>query len=74
MAEKRKRGRPARTLPPRIDATPEELAERFMQMKPPGPKVDFSKVFRCAECKRKVEWPETLYNDGKCEECHQSPA
>ena len=74
MAGKGKRGRPARTLPPRIDATPEEIAERFMQMKPPGPKVDLAKVYRCANCERKAAWPETLYDDGKCEECHKTPA
>ena len=74
MAEEGKRGRPARAMPPRIDADAETIAERFMQMKPPGPAVDFQTVYRCAECKRKVEWPDILYDDGKCEGCQKTPA
>ena len=28
--------------------------------------------YRCATCHREVHYPETLYNDGRCEECHAS--
>ena len=27
-------------------------------------------VYRCVECGREVGYPETLYNDDRCEECH----
>ena len=26
--------------------------------------------YRCAVCNREVYYPEVLYNDGRCEECH----
>ena len=34
MTEKRKRGRPARPMPERIDASPEEIAELVLGMPP----------------------------------------
>ena len=69
--QKKARGRPPKPLPPRIDATPEALAEAFFRTPPPGPKVDLKKVYQCGECERVVVFPETLYNDGKCEQCHE---
>jgi hypothetical protein len=61
-------------LPPRIDATAEEVARVFMQARPPGPEVDFEQVYRCRVCERPVYFPEILYNDGRCEECHKAPS
>ena len=29
------------------------------------------KVYKCAECGREVAYPETLYRDGRCENCQQ---
>ena len=67
------RGRPVRAMPPKVDATPDELATLFMRTPPPGPAVDLGKVYHCGECERVVEFPETLYRDGKCEQCHTTP-
>ena len=66
-------GRPARGMPPRIEATPEEIARKFLRTPPPGPALDTSKVYRCGECQRAVYYPEVLYQDGRCEECHKAP-
>ena len=70
MARKKEMGRPARLYPPRIDATPEQIANVVMNAgRPKGPvkAVDY----RCVDCKRLVGYPETLYNDGRCAECHK---
>ena len=67
---KKQRGRPARPLPPRIDATPEELARAVLSAGRPTTAVDDSKVYRCRSCGQTVQWPATLYNDGRCEDCH----
>ena len=67
---KKRMGRPPRPLPPRIDASPEEIAEVFMRTPPPGPDIDFNEVYRCVECDRVVAYPEVLYRDNKCENCH----
>ena len=69
--KKKPMGRPpTKTLPPRIDAaSPEHLAHRVLNAgRPKGPVS--SKLFFCADCKRQVAFPETLYDDGLCEECH----
>ncbi len=70
MARGRKpMGRPARLLPPLIDATPEELAHAVLNAgRPKGPVV--ARDYFCVDCARQVAYPETLYNDGRCEECH----
>ncbi len=68
------RGRSRRTpLPPRIDVTPEELAHVVLNAgRPIGP-VSGREYF-CVECDRQVAYPETLYQDGKCEQCHNKPS
>ena len=66
--KKKEIGRPARPLPPRIDATAEEIAQVFMRTPPPGPSIDESRVYRCADCQREVNYPEILYRDGRCAE------
>jgi hypothetical protein len=67
MPRKRKeRGRPARPLPPKIDATPEEIAQVFLRTTAPGPEIDETRVYCCADCGREVNYPETLYLDGRC--------
>ena len=60
-------------LPPRVDASAEELAERFFRTQSPGPAVDFNKIYQCGACERVVTFPEVLYMDGKCEQCHTTP-
>ena len=64
--KKKERGRPARPLPPKIDATPEEIAQVFLRTPAPGPKIEETRVYRCADCGREVNYPETLYRDGRC--------
>ena len=50
------------------------MAERFFRTPSPGPAVDFKKIYKCGECERVVAFPEVLYKDGKCEQCHTAPA
>ena len=66
---KRARGRPARPLPPRIDATPEQVARTLLQMPPPKETME-SRTYSCASCGRAVTWPDILYDDQRCESCH----
>lgn len=71
---KKERGRPVtHRLPPRIDATPEQLAQAMFSL-PANHHLQFEQdgeaEYRCATCNREVYYPETLYNDGRCEECH----
>ena len=68
--KKKERGRPMVTkYPPRIDATPEQVARAlFATGVPEGAPVGLD--YRCADCGREVAYPETLYGDGRCEGCH----
>ncbi len=66
---KKPRGRPTRLLPPRIDATAEEVARVLLNRPVPIGEVK-EQVYRCAVCERPVYFPEVLYNDGRCEDCH----
>ena len=69
---KRQIGRPStRTLPPRIDATPEEVAQSVLNAgRPKGPVKE--RDYFCRDCKRQVAWPETLHDDDRCESCHKA--
>ena len=63
------KGRPSRKYPPRIDAEPEEIVRVVLRGgRPTGPVKD--RDYRCTTCERGVYFPETLYNDGLCPECH----
>ena len=76
MATKRKkeRGRPmVRKYPPKIDATPEEVAKVLLNTGPVSGPVS-GRDYYCADCKRQVAYPETLYNDNRCESCHKAAA
>ena len=72
--KKRQRGRPAHPLPPRIDTTAEEIAERVLQVKPkhrftdPPARIEY----KCGQCNRLVAYPEVLYRDGLCRGCHEA--
>ena len=67
--QKKPQGRPGRQYPPRIDATPEEIAHVVLNAgRPKGREKSLD--YRCAVCERKVVYPETLHNDGLCSECH----
>ena len=71
---KKPMGRPStRTLPPRTDATPEEVAHAVLNAgRPRGPVQD--RKYYCQDCKRQVVFPETFYNDNRCESCHKAVA
>ena len=71
MAEKKPRGEPNEEgdSPPRIDATPEEIARTVLNAGRPKARVK-SRTYRCGACGREVQYPETLYRDGLCPECH----
>ena len=72
--EKKPQGRPMeKGYPPRIDAAPEELA-RAMFRASPGIGVETDTVYRCKGCAREVNYPETLYRDGRCEGCVETLA
>ncbi len=68
--KKKERGRPVLGYTPRIDATPDQLAEVLLRVGRPTEPIDDSKVYWCVVCKRDVYYPDTLYNDGRCPECH----
>lgn len=69
---KKQRGRPARRLPPRTEATVDELVEAFFKGKP-DTVISEPKDYRCVDCQREVYYPEILYRDGRCEGCHKTP-
>ena len=70
LRPKKERGRPLeKPYPPRIDATPEQLAQAFFGSSQDTPKRSMS-AYRCTVCRREVHYPETLYNDGRCQGCH----
>ena len=69
MATEKEPGRPlGRKYPPRIDATPEEIALVFLRT-PTSEATNAEHIYRCVGCNREVYYPETLYRDGKCESC-----
>ena len=71
-AEKKPRGRPMKKgYPPRIDATPEEIARAVLKGGLPTGRVK-SRDYRCRVCGREFHYPETLYRDGRCPQCHAS--
>ena len=53
-------------LPPRIDATPEEIVRATLRR--PVRAVE-GRVYRCVRCEQAVEWPVVLGGDGVCEGC-----
>ena len=66
---KKERGRPMkRGYPPRIDATPEQVVQALFRT--PSQTELEEREYRCSECGRGVYYPETLYNDNRCSECH----
>ena len=73
--KKREVGRPMkRGYAPRIDATPEEMAKAMFSL-PADHQWEYEKeggkVYKCVDCGREVAYPETLYRDGRCEDCHE---
>ena len=69
---KKERGRPSRPLPPKIDASPERIAGVVLNAKrsPRFGDAPTRAEYRCQDCDRQVNYPETLHEDGRCEQCH----
>ena len=60
-------------LPPRVDATSAETAKALFALPADHRwqyEGDGGKVYRCVECKREINYPETLYGVGQCESYH----
>ena len=71
--KKKQRGRPPiRPLPPKADATPEELAWAFFKARP-GDELDMPQKYLCRSYGEVVQFPNILYRDGRCEDCHKTP-
>ena len=73
--KKKERGRPpSKLLPPRIQATPEQLAQAMFAM-PAGHKWKYMEGegtgYYCAECGRGISYPEVLTADGRCTRCEK---
>ena len=70
---KKERGRPLeRKYPPRVDATAEDMAQAMFAV-PADHEWAYLKSepeYRCADCGREVRYPDTLYRDGRCADCH----
>ena len=73
MASKRKRGRPETGLPPRIDATPEQLAQAMFRL-PANHQWEYLEDeprYQCVQCERVVVYPEVLPDSGVCLDCER---
>ena len=70
------RGRPVRPLPPKIDATPERIAEVVLGVRPKRKFTDppATRDYRCQDCGQVVKYPDTLHEDGRCRPCHTAQA
>ena len=73
----KERGRPLKNVyAPRVDATPEEIAKAMFALPADHEwqyEQDGGQVYQCRDCLREVNYPETLYRDGRCETCHNAP-
>ena len=56
-------------LPPRINATPEEIARASLNLRP---RKVTGRVYKCAGCDQVVEWPVVLNDDGTCSSCSEA--
>ena len=70
---KKDRGRPMKNLyPPRADVTAEDIAQAMFSL-PADHEWEYlesAPEYRCADCGREVHYPDTLYRDGRCADCH----
>ena len=69
---KKERGRPMeRRYPPRIDVSPETIANVVLNAKrtPRFGDTPNRTEYRCVDCNRVVAFPETLFCDGRCGDC-----
>ena len=69
--EQRPRGRPTeKHLPPRTDASMDELAEAMFSLPADHPRQYKAQPdYHCRACRRPVSYPDTLTRAGLCEGC-----
>jgi DNA-directed RNA polymerase subunit RPC12/RpoP len=67
---KAKMGRPPRVMPPKTDRTAGEIAQAMLSL-PADHQFTYTAktVYRCVGCQWVVEYPDTLYRDGRCRKC-----
>ena len=73
--KKKERGRPpSKILPPRIQATPEQLAQAMFAM-PADHKWEYLERegtdYQCRRCDNSVSYPEVLSLSGLCQGCEK---
>ena len=69
----KERGRPVEhPLPPRIDATPEEIAEAFFRF--PMDQELPEREYRCRQCGEVIHYPAVLDRDERCSRCARAPS
>ena len=61
-------GKAGTGVSPRIDATMEQITDVMLTTPPPLAQTE--KSYQCVECEREVTWPDTLFEDQRCEQCH----
>ena len=69
--KKKELGRPSRPLPPRTDATPEELAKAMFAL-PADHEwqyLDGPPDYQCGTCGKTVSYPNVLTRTGLCAAC-----
>ena len=65
---KKERGRPIENkLPPRIDASPEQIADAFFRF--PVDRELPRPEYRCGQCGEAVTYPAVLDRSGRCSKC-----
>ena len=70
---KKERGRPMQKgYPPRIDATPEQIAEAFFRFPVGQDHLEEEREYQCGECGEAVKYPAVLNWAGRCSGCAQA--
>ena len=70
-AEKKPRGRPDREgIPSQDRRYPRGNSSYRPERWTPKGSGQEAAAYRCGACGRTVQYPETLYRDGRCSECH----
>ena len=54
-----------------MDITPEQLTHKVLGSGKPDQKGPEGKAYCCISCGKEVAYPDTLFDDGKCQQCHQ---
>ena len=63
------RGRTGHPLPPRIDASPDEIASVVLGTRPKTT-TPAERDYTCEGCGKKVTYPDAYHEDNRCTPCH----